>query len=212
MGNTNLLPDTHHNSLNLWNCFLIDYLGKFLFSYLLWNLRNNSAEKPKTGSVSLPFPSLLWDLLRRNTCWGVERQGTLLWCSSARDKPRRIWDKSEQSSHVHPKVSQCCSTPNSRHSPELLPLLPRPSSSPSPLSWWLPVENCCSRRGAKSSQDTRTQHRTDLQVLQLWSSDFYIFEYLKQPLRFVLTVLAHTFPSQEFPRCGEFPRIACKLY
>lgn len=99
VGNTNLIVYTHCDSFNLWYRFVIDYLGKFLFFRLLWNLCN-SAEKSSFLYLP-PFPLPSWDLLTRNMHRGVERQGTLLeWCSRARDKPRRGWDKSEWSSHA----------------------------------------------------------------------------------------------------------------
>lgn len=90
--NTNPLVYTHRESLNLWDCFLIDYLGKFLFSYLLWNLCNNSAEKTKSSFPSLsPFPLSSETCLRetraeewkgRAPCWrgaqvlGTSQEGT----------------------------------------------------------------------------------------------------------------------------------------
>lgn len=98
VGNTDLLLYTQYDSFNLWNCFVIDNSGRFLFLYLLRNLCNNSAEKVRAAFCISPL-----ETCSQETCteeWRGRVPTPLEWCSGARDKPRRSWDKSEWSSHA----------------------------------------------------------------------------------------------------------------
>lgn len=190
--------------------------NQLLLVHRFWKLWNSSAKWTTYCELSGSFPSPIRGFLRKNMCWlaaWAERESTLVGNAGqvlGIGLEEGTGTESRTPMHTPKSLSTVPAlTPGAAQHISLLcspPVHPSPSSQPC----WLQEEKRCSK-GQQSSHDTRrVQNRSaGATALKLSFLDFWIF---KATTRVLHKPECTHLLVQEFPRCGEFPQIACKPY